>query len=239
MAGFPLTRHSVIERLRDGHDVERREAFGELVTGYWKPVYKHLRLTWQADHQDAQDLTQAFFSEAFQKAWLSKYEPSRARFRTFVRVCADRFVMNWKQAATRLKRGGGTETVPLDFDAAERELALRGGATSPPEAEELFRQEFIRALFERAVAAVRAEYLAAGRELHLAVFDRYDLAPADGVSYTRLASDLGLTTSQVTNYLAQVRRSFRQQALAALEGLTGSRDEFRREARELFGVEVE
>lgn len=237
MGGFPVTRHSVIERLREGQDLERREAFGELVSGYWKPVHKHLRLTWHLDDQDAEDLTQAFFSEAFQKAWLSKYEPSQARFRTFVRMCADRFVMNWKQSAARLKRGGGAETIPLDFNGLD-ELPLRGGATAP-EAEERFRQEFIRALFERAVASVRAEYESAGRTLHLAVFDRYDLEPDDNISYAQLAAQLGLTTAQVTNYLAQVRRSFRQHSLAALEGLTGSRDEFRREAREIFGVEVE
>jgi RNA polymerase sigma factor (sigma-70 family) len=237
MAGFPVTRHSVIERLRRGPDDARRDAFGELVTGYWKPVYKHLRLTWRLAHQDAQDLTQAFFSDALQKEWLARYDPSQARFRTFVRVCADRFVMNWQQAASRLKRGGGTETVPLDFAGAERELALAAPAPAPPD--DLFRHEFVRALFERAVTAVRAEYAAAGRTRHLAVFDRYDLDPADGVSYAQLGSDLGLTTAQVTNYLAQVRRSFRQHALAALEGLTGSREEFRREARELFGLEVE
>ena len=236
---FPLTRYSVIERLRDGRDLERRDAFGEVVTGYWKPVYKHFRLTWGVSDQDAQDLTQSFFAEAFQKAWLAKFDPAQARFRTFVRVCADRFVMNWRQSSTRLKRGGVSESVPLDFDSAEQELRLVRTTATPPEAEDLFRQEFIRALFERAVAAVRDECLAAGRHVHLAVFDRYDLAPDDDVSYATLGAELGLTTAQVTNYLAQVRRSFRQHALAALEGLTGSRDEFRREARELFGVEVE
>jgi DNA-directed RNA polymerase specialized sigma24 family protein len=236
MAAFPLTRHSVIERLRAAGDEERRDAFGELVTGYWKPVYKHLRLTWGVADEDARDLTQAFFSDAFQKEWLARYDPSQARFRTFVRMCADRFVLKWKQSASRQKRGGGVETVSLDFEGAQRELRLLDLAT-PAEADGFFRQEFVRALFERAVASVREEY--AGRDLHLAVFDRYDLDPVDGVSYSAIAAELGVTTAQVTNYLAQVRRSFRQHALVALEGLTGSRDEYRREARELFGVEVE
>jgi RNA polymerase sigma factor (sigma-70 family) len=234
---FPLTRHSVIERIRDGDDLCRRLAFGDLVTGYWKPVYKHLRLTWHLSDEDAQDLTQGFFSDAFQKAWLEKFEPDKSRFRTFVRVCADRFVMNWKQSASRAKRGGAAHIVPLDFESAEREIARHTAV--PPDAEDFFRQEFIRALFDRAIATVRAEYTAAGRAVHLELFDRYDLNPAEGVSYAQLAQELGLTTTQVTNYLAQVRRSFRSCALDALASLTGSREEFRREARELFGVEVE
>jgi len=228
----------VIERLRGDEDAVRREAFGDLVAGYWKPVYKYLRLTWRLSDEDAQDLTQAFFSDAYQKAWLERYEPGKARFRTFVRLCADRFVMNWKQSAGRMKRGGDAETVPLDFDSAEREV-LAQYASVAPDAEEFFHREFVRALFDRAIARVRHDYEAAGRSVHLQLFDRYDVAPEAGVSYATLAEEFNLTTTQVTNYLAQVRRSFRTSALEALEALTGSREEFRREARELFGLEVE
>jgi len=235
---FPVTRHSVIERLRDSGDAARRDAFGDLVAGYWKPVYKYLRLTWRLSHEDAADVTQAFFSDAWQKAWLERYEPAQARFRTFVRLCADRFVMNWQQAARRVKRGGDVDVIAVDFASAEEEL-LAHRASVPADAEDFFRREFVRALFEGAIARVRAEYEAAGRGVHLQLFDRYDIAPEAGVSYGQLAREFSLTTAQVTNYLAQVRRSFRGHALDALESLTGSRDEFRREARELFGLEVE
>jgi RNA polymerase sigma factor (sigma-70 family) len=235
---FPETRHSVIERIRAVDPTTRRDAFGDLVSGYWKPVYKHLRITWRLSEEDAQDLTQAFFAEAFQKAWLERYAPEKARFRTFVRLCADRVVMNWKQSAARTKRGGAAETVPLDFEAAERELGAQQLST-PPDAEDFFRREFVRALFDRAVSEVRAEYEAAGRRVHLDLFERYDLAPVEGQTYAGLARDFGLTTAQVTNYLAQVRRSFRAHALDALQALSGSQDEFRRDARELFGLEIE
>jgi DNA-directed RNA polymerase specialized sigma24 family protein len=236
--GFPPTRHSVIERIRDGNDDTRRQAFGDLIEGYWKPVYKHLRITWRLTPDDAQDVTQGFFADAFQKSWLEKFEPGKARFRTFVRVCADRFVMNARQAASRLKRGGATQTVALDFDGAEREIAARP-PSAPPEAEELFHQEFVRALFDNAVRAVRAECERSGRTLHFELFEKYDLSPADDVSYARLAEQFNLTTTQVTNYLAAVRRSFREHALDSLRGLCGSDAEFKREARELFGMELD
>lgn len=233
--GFPVTRHSVIERIRDDNPDTRRAAFGDLVEGYWKPVYKHLRVTWRLDADEARDLTQGFFAEAFQKAWLERFEPEKARFRTFVRVCADRFVMNARQARARLKRGGGAHTVPLDFDAADRELSEL--AAAPAAVDDFFHQEFVRALFERALEALRADCRASGRTVPLALFERYDVAPEEGVSYAQLAREFSITTTQVTNYLAQVRRAFRQRALEALRGLCGSEAEFRREARELFGVE--
>jgi DNA-directed RNA polymerase specialized sigma24 family protein len=235
---FPATRHSVIERIRDADPDARREAFGDLVEGYWKPVYKHLRLTWRLEPEDARDLTQGFFTDAFQKSWLERYEPAKARFRTFVRVCADRFVMNMRQSAARLKRGGGMETLPLDFDAVERELAARRGA-SIHEPDTFFHQEFVRALFEKAVDDLRAECDRNGHSIRFALFERYDVNPAEGVSYGQLAREFDLTPMQVTNGLAAVRRRFRERVLGALRGLCGSEQELRREAHDLFGVEVE
>ncbi len=238
MAVFPPTRHSVIERMRSADTEIRRQAFGDLVEGYWKPLYKYLRIHWQTSHDLAQEWTQAFFSEALQKEWLSRHEPEKARFRTFIRLCADRFVMNARQSASRLKRGGHAEMLSLDFPAAEEEM-VRHRLTAPPDAEEFFRQEFVRTLFERAVGEVRREFAAAGREVPLTLFDRYDIDPSPDVSYASLAEEFGLTSAQVTNALAQVRRSFRMHALDALRALCGTHDEYRREARELFGVEIE
>jgi DNA-directed RNA polymerase specialized sigma24 family protein len=236
--GFPATRYSVIERIRGVDPDARRLAFGDLVEGYWKPVYKHLRVTWRLDSDEARDLTQGFFTDAFQKSWLEKFDPDKARFRTFVRVCADRFVMNARQAASRQKRGGAAQIVPLDFDGADREILSRRGPASA-EPDEYFHQEFVRALFERSLAAVRIEFEATGRAVHYSLFERYDLSPVTGVSYAQLANEFNLTTAQVTNYLAQIRRAFRARALEALRGLCGSDAEYRREARELFGVDVE
>jgi DNA-directed RNA polymerase specialized sigma24 family protein len=236
--GFPATRHSAIERIRDADPETRRAAFGDLVAGYWKPVYKHLRLTWNLDAEDARDLTQGFFTDAFQKAWLERYEPDKARFRTFVRVCADRFVMNTRQAAARLKRGGGQQTLSLDFESAEREVESKALVTMP-DPDERFHQELVRALFDTTVQELRAEYTERGRPVPFALFERYDLAPAEGVSYAQLATEFSLTQAQVTNHLAHVRRRFRARALDTLRGLCGSDREFRREARDLFGVEVE
>ena len=93
----------------------------------------------------------------FRKRGSRSYEPGKARFRTFVRVCADRFVMNMRQSSSRLKRGGGVQTLPLDFDGAEREVASRSLAALP-EPDEFFHQEFVRALFDKTVNDLRAEY---------------------------------------------------------------------------------
>jgi hypothetical protein len=56
-------------------------------------------------------------------------------------------------------------------------------------------------------------------------------------SYKALAAEFGLSTTDVTNYLALGRREFRQIVLEKLRELTATDDEFRREARALLGVD--
>ena len=134
MPGFPATRHSVIDRMRTADEGARGQAFGDLVHGYWKPLHRYLCLHWHLSEDEAEEATQAFFTHAFQKEWLARDEPEKARFRTFLRVCADRFVLNRRQAAARIKRGGGVETVSLE---AEGELAAE--LASQPDAVSLFK----------------------------------------------------------------------------------------------------
>ena len=40
----------------------RERAFDILVRAYWRPVYYHLRVQWNATADNAKDLTQEFFA---------------------------------------------------------------------------------------------------------------------------------------------------------------------------------
>ncbi len=243
---FPATRHSVIAGIASTDHQQRRVAFDALISAYWRPVYKYVRIKWRADRDDAADLTQEFFARAFEKNTLARFDSERARFRTFLRVCLDGFVANEHKAAGRMKRGGGLSFVSLDFATAEAELQERpsvtgaNGATIPgPDDDDFFRQEWIRALFADAAAALREACVAAGKDVHFAVFQRYDLDENAGgrPTYAQLASELGIPVTQVTNYLAFARRELRRLLLERLHALCASDDEFRLEARELFGVD--
>ena len=234
---FPRTRLSLLERVRAPSADVRRQAFDDLVTGYWKPAYKYLRIRWRLAPEDAEDVAQGFFAVAFEKDYLAAFDPAKGRFRTFLRVCLDRYANRVYQAEHARKRGGGVRRLSLDFTGAEGELR----ALDPPDPRELdqfFRQELIRDLFMRALADVRASFLAEGKETPFRVFERYDLGPNDGRTYAAVAAEFGIPVTQVTNYLAAVRRRFRERALAHLRALSGTDEEFRADARDLFGVEV-
>ena len=236
---FPLTRRSVVAGAGSGDPQTRRRAFEALVAAYWKPVYKYLRLQWHASGEDAEDLTQGFFARALEKGFFDRFDPRRARFRTYLRTCLDGFVANERKSARRLKRGGEAEHVSLDFAGAEAEL----GRQPPPagaDMEEYFHGEWVRSLFGLAVEALRGRCAEAGKLAAFALFERYDLEGPDAAerpTYAALARELGLPETQVTNHLAWARREFRRLVLEALEEATGSEEEFRSEARLLVGID--
>jgi RNA polymerase sigma factor (sigma-70 family) len=238
---FPDTRRSVVLASRDPDPEVRRAAFSALVEGYWKPVYKYLRLKWRTGGEEARDLTQSFFTQALEKGTFARFEPSRARFRTFLRTCLDAFVVDEQRAASRIKRGGGAVLQSLDFQGADEELA-RQGAAGGVDMEEYFHREWVRALFSRAVEELRRRCDAAGRGRRFTLFERYDLQDVEGglerPSYADLAAELAIPVTQVTNDLAAARRELRSIVLDLLRELTGSEDELRSEARDVLGVDL-
>lgn len=235
MERFPLTHQSVLERIRSGDATVRHGAFGDLVTGYWRPSYHYLRLHWQLSPDEAEDVIQAFFTVAFEKGYLEKFDPSKARFRTFLRTCLDRFLQNQRKSETALKRGGGAETLSLDFPGAEQELPQV--STDLRDLDRFFRDEVIRALFTRTVDELREQLTREGKARVFETFQRHDLADDDDRSYARVAAAMSIPVTTVTNDLHAARSRFRQIALAHLRTLVGTDEEFRHEARQLFGVE--
>jgi RNA polymerase sigma factor (sigma-70 family) len=235
---FPPTRHSIVIAARSEDCSVRQQAFDELIAVYWKPVYKYIRIKWHASNEDAKDLTQEFFAAAFEKSFFQPYDPKRSKFRTFVRTCVDGLVMNAAKAAGRIKRGGETQIVPLDFETAELELH-RDQASAKRNPDDFFDREWVRSLFELAVNDLRRESgNSEKRRVQFALFERYDLdPPADGaLTYQQLAAEYQMPVTQITNFLAAARGEFRRHVLDRLRSITGSDEEFRSEAHRLLGV---
>ena len=236
---FPATRHSVVQAARSESEEVRRRALETLAESYWHPVYTYLRLRWRATNEDAEDLAQGFFARALEKGLFERYDPARARLRTYLRMTLDGFVANQRKADGRLKRGGGAEILPLDHATSEGEIVQRE-IPDGLDPDRLFRHEWVRSVFDRAVVELRARCEADGHDVRFAVFERYDLEDPDAgrsVTYDELARSLGLPVTQVTNHLAWARREFRRCVLDRLRESTGSEEEFRAEAREILGVD--
>lgn len=231
---FPLTRWSVIEAMRSSDGAERTRAMETICRMYWSAVYKYVRLRWNRTTEDAQDLTQGFFAEMLKRDLLNRFDASKSRLRTYLRLCVDSFVMNEDKAERRQKRGGDALHLALDFAGAEEELGTIDGATiaSAESLDEFFEKEWIRSLFTLAVEGLREYAARRGKARAFRFFEAYDLE--GDISYQKLADDSGMSVSDVTNGLAWARREFRRIALERLRELCGSEEEFQREARAMF-----
>lgn len=229
---FPTTRCSVLQELRSPDADLRTRAWAVVAEGYWAPVCAYLRLRWGLSHEDAEDATQDFFIRALTGGLLDRYDPCRARFRTYLRVCLDGHVANERQAAGRLKRGGGADTLSLsDVEPPSLEVT---------DVDALFEREWVRALCADALEELRRRLESRGRGAVYRVFDAYDVRGAGQAvvrSYADVAQEFRVPVTQVTNYLAAARREFRAVVLERLRQLTASEAEFRAEARALLGVD--
>lgn len=212
---FPDTRPSAISAAVSDDQARRGLGQEALAAAYWKPVYRYIRIRWRCSNEDAKDLTQGFFAAAIEKNFFDGYDARKGTFRTFLRVCLDRFLANARKFETRQKRSG-------EMAAVEAE--------SP---EKIFEREWTRSVFEDAVEELRANFQSRGRDVAFAVFERYDLAEVPE-SYDQLAREFGISSIAVTNYLASARRELRKLVLDRVRSVTSGDREFRHEARAIL-----
>jgi RNA polymerase sigma factor (sigma-70 family) len=217
--GFPPTQNDALAALRGGD----ARALETLASIYWRPVYSYLRLRWRRPHEEAADLAQEFFADVVEKEILTRFDPARARLRTFLRACVDGLVSNHDRAAARRKR-------TFDFESIREEIFESKVAGSP---EELFEKEWARAVFATALSRLRDECAKSGKSAHYALLERYHLA-GERKTYAELASESGIPVTDVTNRLSRTRRELRRIVLGVLRESTGSEEELREEARALF-----
>lgn len=231
---FPTTIPRVLSESRSSDSKISAQAWDALIRSYWKSVYKYLRIRHLKNSEDAKDLTQGLFQAAFENSYFERFDPKKAKFRTFLRCCIDRFVWNDNKRTARLKRGGGFEHLSMDLLDAEQELAFEKPAQDP---ELLFEAEWLRSIFDQALKILADDYEHKGKQKSYKIFESYYLFDGVDCSYEELACRFNLSKSDVTNRLAGVRRDFRRALLSHLKEVSVSEDEYRRDARKLLGIE--
>jgi len=205
---FHTTRWSMV--VRAGHDdAQGRLALAELLKIYWYPLYAFLRRQGHA-REDAEDLTQGFFTRLIEKADLSKVEIDRGRFRSYLLAGVKHFAANEWNRERAQKRGGGRTILDLDMDleGAEDRYRLEPADTTTPEL--LYDRRWALTLLATVLRRLQQEMLARGhpeRFAHLKVFLEGD---GSGPSYDDLAHRLSMTPGAVKVCVHRMRSRFRE-----------------------------
>jgi RNA polymerase sigma factor (sigma-70 family) len=241
---FPHTRWSLVARVVESNvgTGTRHDAYAELVSAYWRPVYRALRVQHRLRREVAEDVTQAFFLHLIEKRTLERFvaDPEAGRFRSLLRSLLERFAATVRRNERRLKRGGDRPHISLDPAQVEAiEVRIR---RDPPE--DPFDREWRATVIDQALRDFATESRSPLEQRRLEVFLAYEVDPqftdeGERPTYVQLSSRLGLKPHDIKNDLVAARRRFAELILERIREDVRSEEEARDELRTLFGVTVE
>ena len=202
---FPTTRWTLLVAVGRGPSAEADEALATLCQTYWYPLYGFLRSHGNAP-DDAADLAQAFFLHLLEKRALHRADPARGRFRTFLLASLTNFVANEHHRRVALKRGGVTEHLSLDVEAAEGRLEREYSTDETPE--RIFDRRWAQTLLTRVMERLREE-TPEDRRVQLDQLKQYLSGDSADHSYRETAARLGTTEGALRVAVSRLRRRFR------------------------------
>jgi RNA polymerase sigma-70 factor (ECF subfamily) len=210
---FATTHWSLVVMARPGETGRSlaRKALEELCRTYWYPLYAFVRFRGHSP-DDAQDLTQSFFTRILETDGFSTADPERGRFRSYLLGAMKHFLANEWHRARAKKRGGGTPVLELDALEPEARYAL---APAPPEDLDAgFDREWALEVTARARETLRAESEDRGKsELFTALAGSLT---GDEAPRREAAARLGMTEGAVKVAVHRLRRRYREILRAAI-----------------------
>jgi len=232
-ARFGATPWTDVTLAQQGVSAASRSALERLCGLYWYPVYAHIRQRGFGPH-DAEDLTQDFFSLLIEKNYLGAADRRRGRFRSFLLVAVNRFLVNAWHRDRALKRGGGQVVVGIDQQAAEHWLKTETAAGLSPD--QSFDRRWAQRVLDLALARLQTDYAAQDKA---DLFDTLrDFATGDTGhrDYTEASARLGMTSGAVAVAVHRLRQRYRELLLAEIQSTVANPDHGEAELRHLVSA---
>ena len=228
---FATTQWSVIVAAARQSSTQSRRALAALCEAYWYPLYAFVR---RKGYQtaEAQDLTQAFFTELLEKERLQLADQQRGKFRSFLLASLNHFLANqWRDAHTQ-KRGGSVHKLSLDFQAGESRYGLEPAHEMTPE--RVYQRRWAMTLLEGAIERLCSEYERSGK-LELFVHLKAHLGGDSLAStYQEIAKQLEMSEGAVKVAAHRLRKRCRELLREEIAQTVSAADEIDDELRELF-----
>ena len=214
VSAFRTTRWTLVLSAR-GESPQARHALRDLCEDYYGPVEAFVG-RFRAGHDDARDLTHAFFAKLLEGNSLRGVEPTQGRFRSYLLGAVKHFLADQITRTLAAKRGGGQ--VPQSLDASPSHHPFDGEAHSsldvadpvgfPPDA--FFDREWALAIVAKAMTLLRAEAASLGAEQRFEVLKNWLIPSADASTAAEAAQALNLTDGAFKVAVHRLRKRFRQ-----------------------------
>jgi len=208
-------------------------ALEQLCRTYWYPIYAYVR---RREHspENAQDLTQDFFTHLLARGFPHGAAPERGKFRSFLLASLRHFLVDQHRHSAALKRGGGRRTMSLDAGQAEERFRLEPQHELTPE--KLYEREWAMTLLDRAQSRLQEEYSAAGKADLYERLRGFPLTEKSDRSFEQAASELGMTVSALKSVVHRLRGRYRELVREEVAHTVADPAELNEEARHLIAV---
>ena len=230
--GFATTRWSLIVAARGPDAPLAHEALSHLCEAYWYPLYAYIRRRgYSAD--DAHDLTQEFFARLLERDFFGAADPAKGRFRAFLLASCKHFLANEHDHAVAQKRGGRPVT---SLHPANAEGRYSREPSHDATAEKLFERRWAVTLIDRALARLREEFVARGKETQ---FDRlrvFLVGDQNQATQRTAAVELGMSAGAVKVAVHRMRLRYRELLREEIGHTVEGPEQIDEEIRDLFAA---
>jgi len=231
-AWFATTHWSVVLAAGNKADPRCTAALQTLCQTYWYPLYAYVRQRGYAT-QDAEDLTQAFFTFLLEKDRLGSLIRERGKFRSFLLTALNHFLTDQWKRASAAKRGGGHTILSLDMSDAEARFLQEPVDRITPES--LFEQNWAVTLLNTGFDRLHREQQAKGKAGQFSL--KFCLTGRGSeVPYAQLAERLQVTEASVKVLVHRLRRRYRDLLQEEIFHTVATPEEVQEELRHLFAV---
>jgi RNA polymerase sigma factor (sigma-70 family) len=202
---FPTTRWTLVVAAGNPEQKDARAALVCLCEHYWYPLYAYLRRRGYTSDQ-AQDLTQDFFTRILEGRYLDRVDPERGRFRSFLLSSLKFFVADERDRQRAQKRGGG-QVFPLELSSGEERYQREPAHDETPE--RIFERQWALSVLDRVVERLQDEFVQHGRSEdfeRLKVF----LLSRSGAPYAALAKEMNMSEGALKVAVHRLRKKYRE-----------------------------
>jgi DNA-directed RNA polymerase specialized sigma24 family protein len=203
---FVTTQWSMVLTAQ-GHSPAADQALEILCRRYWRPLFGFVRRS-GFSHEEAEDLTQAFFARLLERRDLDVVRQEKGRLRSYLLVSLKHFLANERQRASAVKRGEGKRVLSLD----EMREDERGNfePADPVTVEQIYQRTWANTVLEQVLSRLQEEYMVAG---NAELFERLKVLLVDDrdrPSQAEMAAELHTTENALKQAFHRFRQRYRQ-----------------------------
>lgn len=230
---FATTHWTVVLAAGRSRSPQAARALEELCHTYWFPLYAYVRRR-SHSKEDAEDLTQSFFTRLLEKNSLASLDSEKGKFRAFLLASLKHFLANERDKVHAQKRGGGAIPLSLDWQTADTKFQVADG--NEPSPDKAFDREWALALLSKVIDRLQAECVADGKAKLFEQLKTFLTAGQAESAQRDIANSLGMEEGAVRVAIHRLRKRYRQLLRDEIANTLADPDMVEEEMRALFGA---